>query len=117
MRWGPGLFHIHHEGHHVVRMFDAEGDDGGTGLGHCHLGRRGCERLWHPCPCLTGSALPGARAADSGFTVLPEPWAKVTSAKATLLGLVSVLHTNCHWCLGRQDLPAGEVVCQESLAF
>lgn len=39
---GPGLFHIHDQGCHVVRMFDAKGDDGGAGLGHGHLGE---ERL------------------------------------------------------------------------
>ena len=42
--WGgrAGLFHIHNQGRHVVRVFDAKGDDGGAGLGHRHLGE---ERL------------------------------------------------------------------------
>lgn len=39
---GPGLFHVHDQGCHVVRMLDAKGDDRGAGLGHCHLGE---ERL------------------------------------------------------------------------
>lgn len=37
-----GLFHVNNQGRHVVRMFDAEGDNGGTRLGQDHLGE---ERL------------------------------------------------------------------------
>lgn len=39
---GPGLVHIHDQGRHVVRVFDAEGDNRGAGPGHRHLGE---ERL------------------------------------------------------------------------
>lgn len=33
-----GLVHIHDQGRHVVRVFDAKGDDRGAGPGHRHLG-------------------------------------------------------------------------------
>lgn len=39
---GSGLVHIHDQGRHVVRVFDAEGDNRGAGPGHRHLGE---ERL------------------------------------------------------------------------
>lgn len=37
---GVGLVRLHDQGRHVVRVFDAEGDDGSAGLGHRHLGEK-----------------------------------------------------------------------------
>lgn len=35
------LLHINHQGNHVVRVFDAKGDNWGAGLGQGHLGEEG----------------------------------------------------------------------------
>lgn len=54
---GPGLFHVYDQGCHIVGMFDAKGDDGGAGLGHCHLGEERPREEWaawpHPGSALT----------------------------------------------------------------
>lgn len=74
--WGPGLVHIHNQGCHVVRMLDAEGDNGGAVLGHCHLGE---ERLWEEPPCPHPQALPFW--ADGGIVVPPESQPERTSQR------------------------------------
>lgn len=45
-RCRPGLVHVHDQRCHVVRMFYAEGDDGGAGLSHCYLLRAVSSWSW-----------------------------------------------------------------------
>lgn len=107
----PGLLHVHHQGRHVVGMFDAEGDDGGAWLGHCHLGAGGREKSRLPSrPRCT--ALPGARAAARSFAVAPEavpggPERDHAARFAHRPACTSAQPTNNHWFLGRQACHRG----------
>lgn len=70
MGLGPGLFYVHNQRCHVVRMFDAKGDVGGAGLGQRYLERRNFQRSQPPNPC----TLTEPQAADCNFAVFSEPF-------------------------------------------
>lgn len=95
---------------------------GAQGLVTVTWERRGSEKSRHPC--LAGQALPslGLELLIVASLSLPNlgqgdrPQDHTARFKHRGWCVVSAQYTDCHWFLGRQNLPAGETVCHQCLA-